>query len=122
MLKDVALVLRGTVIAQVIGFLALPLLSRLLAPEAFGNLQLFTSILTLMLVFSTLRYEIAILRARDGRRLAAVVRLCLLLILASTLVFGAAVALVWAGWLGIPQPPFPLWLLLLSFAIASVGA
>jgi O-antigen/teichoic acid export membrane protein len=122
MLKDVALVLRGSIVAQAIGFLFLPLLARLLAPEAFGNLQLFASILTLMLVFSTLRYEVAILRARDGRRLAAVVRLCLMLTLAMTLVFAAATAVIWAGWLAIPAPPFPLWLLLLSFVFASLGA
>jgi O-antigen/teichoic acid export membrane protein len=123
MLKDVALVLRGSIVAQVIGFLALPLLSRLLAPEAFGDLQLFNAVLTLMLVFGTMRYEVAILRARDGRGLAAVVRLCLVLTLVATLIFGVVMAVFWEGWLPwLPTPPFPVWLLLASFMVASVGA
>ena len=45
MLKNTLTVLRGTVVAQAIGFMALPILTRLFTPEAFGQLQLYQSAL-----------------------------------------------------------------------------
>lgn len=98
MLKNMLTVLRGTVAAQVIGFVALPLLSRLYTPEAFGMFQLFQSSLAPLLVVAAMRFEIALLRATDGPELAASLQLCLLInlliALAVTLACGAVSWLV----------------------------
>jgi len=76
MLKNTLTVLRGTVVAQVLGFLALPLLTRLFTPEAFGQLQLYQVSMSLLLVVAAMRFEIALLRATDGRELTATLQLC----------------------------------------------
>jgi O-antigen/teichoic acid export membrane protein len=58
-------VLKGSIVAQAIGFLALPLLTRLFPPEAFGVMQGLTSVLAILLIISALRLEIAILSVPD---------------------------------------------------------
>ena len=82
MLKNTLTVLRGTVAAQAIGFIALPLLTRLFTPEAFGQLQLYQAALTLLLVVAAMRYEIALLRAADDAEFTATLQLCWLINLA----------------------------------------
>lgn len=94
MLKNTLTVLRGTAAAQLIGFLALPILARLYSPEAFGLFQLYQSVLAPLLVIAAMRFEIALLRAEDGVELATVLNLCFLVnvvvTLAVTLVCGFA--------------------------------
>lgn len=79
MLKNTLTVLRGTAAAQAIGFLALPLLTRLYTPEAFGLFQLYQSTLAPLLVVAALRFEVALLRAADGTELVATLQLCALI-------------------------------------------
>ena len=75
--SSVAKVLQGTLAAQGIAFLALPLLSRLFAPEAFGHFQLFQSIVSVFVIVGAFRYEVALLRPTTDRDYAAVFCLCL---------------------------------------------
>jgi O-antigen/teichoic acid export membrane protein len=75
MLSSILVVLRGTLIAQLIGFASLPLLTRLFSPEAFGGYQLFMSVLGIVLVTAAMRYEIALLNVSGGS-LAVTLRLC----------------------------------------------
>lgn len=76
MFRSVAIVMRGTVLAQVVGLLILPVLTRHFSPASFGQFQVFQSLLGLGLVAATLRYEIAILRAETPRELGALLALC----------------------------------------------
>ena len=91
-LKNTLTVLRGTVVAQAMGFIALPLLTRLFTPEAFGQLQLYQAALTLLLVVAAMRYEIALLRAADDAEFTATLQLCLLINVAVALVVAVACA------------------------------
>lgn len=123
MIRDIATVMRGTLIAQAIGFAALPVLSRLFAPEAFGHYQLFISLLTFLLVLPTLRYEVALLRAEDGAQYRALIQICLLLsvvvALAIALVVGVLAFLRWPPQLA--ELPFPLWMLLLAVLCGGIA-
>jgi O-antigen/teichoic acid export membrane protein len=94
MLGNTLKILRGTVAAQVVGFIALPLLTRLFTPESFGLFQLFQAAMGLLLVTAAMRYEIALLRAAEGRELAATLVLCGLINVAVSLLvaLGCAVA------------------------------
>ena len=74
---NVGRVLQGTAVAQAIGMLVLPVLSRLYPPAAFGHLQFFATTLSLALVAVTLRYEVAILQAASQDDAKALVRLCI---------------------------------------------
>jgi O-antigen/teichoic acid export membrane protein len=65
------------VFAQLLGLLVLPLLTRMYVPEQFGSLQLYTSILNMIMVGATLRYEVALLRATPGAETKSVLSLSL---------------------------------------------
>jgi len=60
-LKNVLTLMTGTVISQIIGMLMSPILSRLYSPEEFGVFATYFSIVSILIVFSTLRYENAIM-------------------------------------------------------------
>jgi len=65
-LSSVSTLLRGSLLAQLIGFAALPVLSRLYAPSEFGALQALMSVLTVLLILSSLRLEVALMTAPDS--------------------------------------------------------
>lgn len=58
--KNVFRLMTGTSISQMIPFLAMPILSRLFTPEEFGIYAFYISLVTLLTVFATGRYELAI--------------------------------------------------------------
>lgn len=95
----VALVMRGTIVAQLAGLLALPIMSRLFPVAAFGQFQLYQSIMGICLVFSALRFEVAVLNARTDAELRSVIHLSVLINLVTASVAGL---LIWiaaiAGW------------------------
>lgn len=121
MIRAVATILRGSIFAQAIGFAILPLLSRSLQPEAFGHFQAFQAILAFLLIAVTLRYEIAVLRAEDDSELAAILALCGILTVVTTLVVSAGLLLAeWLGWPAfLARLGFPWWLLSLSMLVGG---
>lgn len=58
---NVRKLLRGSLLAQAMGFAVLPVLSRLYAPSDFGVVQTALSMLTFLLIVSSLRLEVAVL-------------------------------------------------------------
>jgi len=58
---DVLKLVSGTTLAQAIGILITPILTRLYNPEAFGLLEIFTSITAVLGVVACMRYELAIM-------------------------------------------------------------
>jgi lipopolysaccharide exporter len=58
---DVVKLISGTTIAQVVGIITAPILTRLYSPAAYGILSVFTSIITIIAIISCLRYEMAIM-------------------------------------------------------------
>lgn len=66
-MRSVGVLAGGTAIAQAIGVVALPLITRIYAPEDFSLLAVFTSMVTILSVSAGLRLEIAIpLPEKDG--------------------------------------------------------
>ncbi|MBR4329519.1 MAG: oligosaccharide flippase family protein, partial [Candidatus Riflebacteria bacterium] len=57
---DVFRLVGGTVIAQIIGIITIPIISRFFGPEAYGTAALFTSITSVIAVICCWRYELAI--------------------------------------------------------------
>lgn len=119
MIRSVATVMRGTVLAQMIGLLILPIMSRSFSPEAFGHFQMFQALLGLALVIATFRYEVAILRAETPRELSALLAVCAgINLLAALLIFGVSfVTELWVGQTFTDMFGFPASL----FAIAFVS-
>jgi len=112
--RGVSVLVGGTAGAQVLTVLAAPLLTRLYSPEDFGLLAVYASMLALIGVISSLRYELAIPLPEDDGEAANVAALSLILVGLSALLTGA---LVWqlgpaiADLLGVPALAGYLWLL-----------
>ncbi|WP_082232885.1 lipopolysaccharide biosynthesis protein [Halobacillus massiliensis] len=83
--RNLALVMSGTIIAQLINILVAPLLSRLYEPEAFGVFAVYTSILSIVGVIIALRYELAIQIPKSKRSAIHIFILTLLIIFTITL-------------------------------------
>jgi O-antigen/teichoic acid export membrane protein len=65
--RNVSILTGGTVVAQAIMVLALPILTRLYSPHDFNLLAVFTSTLGLLSVASCLRFNVALSLPRDDR-------------------------------------------------------
>jgi len=68
---DVSKLVSGTVIAQALGLLAAPIYTRMYAPEAFGVAALFASVVAILGVFATMRYEQAIMLPASNEEAAS---------------------------------------------------
>lgn len=104
----------GTAGSQLITVAAAPILTRLYGPQSFGVLATFASLLGLLNVVSSLRYDLAIVIPEEDDEAVALVWLCFVLVLISTCLTALGVVLLGdqlLGWLN--QPPLKplLWLL-----------
>ena len=101
-LRDVGRLLSANVVAQAVGLLVYPLLTRLYTPADFGLLYIFTSIAGVLVLLGTAGYQFAIPLPRDDKDGAACFHaglLCLaplLVLLVMAIPFSAAIA----GWFG----------------------
>jgi O-antigen/teichoic acid export membrane protein len=75
LMRNVSTLVGGTAFSQLIGLLALPILTRLYTPEDFTVLATYISIFSLLSVIACLRFEIAIPIPKDQKN--AIQLLCL---------------------------------------------
>lgn len=113
-IKNIFILLTGTVFAQIISIFCAPIITRLYGPEAFGTLALFTSLITTVGVIICLRYEIPILIAKTDKQAANL--LCLSLLITVILSFLSIFLLFFGGeyliqFLHSPQLKIYLWLI-----------
>ncbi|NCC40948.1 MAG: lipopolysaccharide biosynthesis protein [Gammaproteobacteria bacterium] len=112
--RGVSVLVGGTAGAQLITVLAAPLLTRLYGPEDFGLVAVYGSLLALIGVVSSLRYELAIPLPEDDVEAANVAVLSLLLVALTTVLSGVLVAQLATpitSALGVPVLAGYLWLL-----------
>lgn len=84
-LKNILLVLSGTVLAQALGFITTPIITRLYLPYEFGVFSIFIAITGVLASFSSLRYEVAIPIERDDAKAHTLIKLSLIISLVITL-------------------------------------
>lgn len=65
--SSVLKLIRGNLFAQAIGFAGLPIMSRLYPPGDFGVVQTVMTLLTVLLIISSLRLEIAVLSVPEAK-------------------------------------------------------
>lgn len=112
--RGVSVLVGGTAGAQLLTVLAAPLLTRLYSPEDFGLLAVYGSLLALISVIASLRYELAIPLPEDDQEAANVAALSLLLVAGTSLLSALATLLFGdhiANALGVPALAAYLWLL-----------
>jgi O-antigen/teichoic acid export membrane protein len=85
--KGILTISAGAAIAQSIGILSAPLITRLYLPNDYGVFALFSSILSILVVTASFRYEFAIPISKDDSEAANLFFLCLMLICVVSMIF-----------------------------------
>lgn len=122
MLRDVATVATGTVVGQLVALAASPVLTRLYAPEAFGTLSTFVTVVVVLTALSGLRLEQAIPLSKDAIEarwlliLAAISSMALAIVLAVVLPTQKPLL---RGLFGAHSAGLLTWLLPLTVLVAS---
>jgi lipopolysaccharide exporter len=91
LIKNILVLASGSVFAQGIVLLTIPILSRLYTPSSYGDFALFIAMLAIISPFSTFRYESAILISDDKYPVFSILFLCALIVIISSVllsVFG----------------------------------
>ena len=85
----------GTVLAQIIGILSMPVITRLYVPSDLGILAVYSSILAIVAGASSFRYEFAIPLPKQDENGANLFVLCILLLIGTSI--GFTIIVVFAG-------------------------
>ncbi|MEM1967617.1 MAG: hypothetical protein QXO86_07095 [Nitrososphaerota archaeon] len=133
-LKGVLAIGGGTAIAQAIGVAVMPILTRLYDPVAMAFWGLFVSFIGVASVATTLRYEVAVVAARQCEEAGALVLGALALSLVLSLVGGIVFEILrrnnwlgyglfpeWASWLAISALVGANWGLILRYWATREG-
>lgn len=78
-LKNIIILLSGTVIAQSINIITTPLVTRLYSPEEYGTFSLYSSVASFFTIIATGRYELAIVLPKKEKDALSLVVLCFLI-------------------------------------------
>lgn len=121
--RNVLTLMTGTMIAKAISIAVIPILTRIYPPTDFGLFAFYSSAVAVLAVFSTGRYEVAVVQARksiDADRLA----MCAIglagifsILLLAVIVVSQARLVVWIG-----QPEIGPWLYLLPLSVFLTAA
>lgn len=116
LIKEAATLVSGNVLAQVITLAAYFVLTRIYTPDDYGLFNIFYSYIEVLIIFSTCKYELAIVVADDEREAAAVSRFALRLNAIVSLFLLSVALLMWLtgllpgnmaqlGWMVLLIPP-----------------
>ena len=120
--RDVSVLMSGTAIAQGLTIAAAPILSRLYDPASFGIFALFTSIVSVLSVVATWRYELAIVIPHEDDDAANIfVLACVAALLTSAA--SAFLVATGGGWIAasLGSPKLQTWLWWLPLSVAMIG-
>jgi len=85
--KNILRMAGTSVVAVLISFLSIPLISRLYSPEDFGNFQVLLSTIGIFSVISSFKYEMAIVIPKRNKEADAVYSLALVILMTTTIIF-----------------------------------
>ena len=118
--KNSGTLLTGSVVAQGVAFLAYLLLSRLFTPDDFGLYNVFYSYIEVLIILSTCKYEMAIVKADTDAEARALSRFTLRLnAVVSVVLLTVALILILLDVEVIPFPP--ILILLIPFMVFFCG-
>ena len=96
--RSVITLVGGTSIAQGLSLLFAPATTRLFSPDVFGELSVFTSITSIIIVIICLRYELSIVVADDDEEAILLLRVSFIFAFMLTVLFGVPFSLL-RGWI-----------------------
>ncbi len=118
--SDVLRIAAAAGLAQILALVAVPLLTRLYSPEAFGHFAIFGALVTILMPLASLRYELALPLPSEELNALDLLALCLLLVLGSSFAVAFLCPLVGpilAEWTSITGTE----IMLLPLAIFAIG-
>jgi len=121
--RDVLKLVSGTALAQVLTILAMPILTRLYAPEPFGTLILFISLTSIISLVSCMGYECAIMLPKTDEQAANVLGVSLGFV---AIISALTVPVVWwsrvplSQWFAAPRLASYLWCMPPTVLIAGM--
>ena len=120
--QNVAKLLSANVVAQVIGLVVYPILSRMYAPEDFGLLNLFISIGNVLVVLSLVDYYYAIVLPKQERHAVALVHVSSLALLITVALVALSVTLAGPISALFKSPDLAQYYWLMPIYVLSMGA
>jgi len=111
--SDILTLSSAPLIAQAIGIFLTPIVTRLYAPEAFGLLSIFGSIVMLIAVFATMSYHSSLILPKTDDEALIMFAVC---IISNLLITGLAVLIIYFGYdfiiqkFNTPELKYYLWL------------
>ena len=118
-LKSLAVLITGTVIAQSIGYLLAPVITRIYTPEEIGEFGVFQRIVLLIAILSTARYEFSLPLPKKGEHAFQLFRFSIKIALITNLI-SLGCAIIYGAISGKPLDYYflALGLVVSSFALA----
>jgi O-antigen/teichoic acid export membrane protein len=98
LLKGILILGSGTAISQILGIIFIPIITRMYPPAIYGTLAVFSSLISILLVVSTLRYELTIPIAEKDDDAEYLVILCFFILSIVTVIVFVFLA-VWGDYL-----------------------
>ncbi len=93
-LKNISVLMSGTALAQLVTLASSLLLSRLYEPSAFGHFAIYTSLVTILSVIVTWRYELAIVLPEDDEDASVLLTLAITIVIGMSLLFALFILLL----------------------------
>ena len=78
-LRSVSVLITGTVVAQLLSILLRPILTRLFSPESFGIYSVYSSLVGIIMILSSLKYDDAIVLPKSDKESTNVLGLALII-------------------------------------------
>ena len=97
--SNVLKLVSGSIIAQILGILLIPVITRIYSPDDFGVYQLFLSISGILIAFSCLSYQLSIMLPKEDEDAANIVALCFILVTIISIVSGSFF-IIFSDWIG----------------------
>jgi O-antigen/teichoic acid export membrane protein len=97
--RSVSILVGGTALAQILAIIASPVLTRIYRPSDFGALQVFISLMSLVFVAATGRYEVAVLLPEDDESAIGVLVLAILCVCLTTILCTGMVVICHYHWI-----------------------
>jgi O-antigen/teichoic acid export membrane protein len=122
-IKNVVVLIGGTAGSQVLLLAISPILTRLYTPDEFGVLAIFASIISIVAVIGSFRYEMAIPLAKTESSASNLVIICLIVLSSITIISFLIIVLFQdqiALFIGLEEEKSHLWLLPIGVAFAGL--
>ncbi len=120
--RNASILVGGTALAQLLGVVSAPILTRIYHPSDFGALQVFISVMALLMVAASGRYEIAMLLPEDDQSGIDLLVVSILCVCSTAVLCGGVVVVCHYLWI-LPSSMLAIkpWLWLLPISVLGGG-